>query len=66
MDIHLIGNIFMQVFLIHISHLAENLSSNPKLFAKTSLFSLVRKLSTSANEINDDLKRLKHILINGK
>ena len=55
------------LFLIDINDLAENLSSNPKLFADdTSLFSVVRDLDTSANEINDDLKTIKHELINGK
>ena len=44
---------------IYISGLAENLSSNPKLFADdTSLFSIVRGLNTSANGINDDLKKI--------
>ena len=47
------------LFLIYINDLAENLSSNPKLFADdTSLFSAVRDLNTSANEINDDLKKI--------
>ena len=47
------------LFLIYINDFAENLSSNPKLFADdTSLFSVVRDLNTSANEINDDLKKI--------
>ena len=47
------------LFLIYINDLAENLSSNPKLFeCDTSLFSVVRDLNTSANEINDDLKKI--------
>ena len=47
------------LFLIYINDLAENLSSNSKLFADdTSLFSVVRDLNTSANEINDDLKNI--------
>ena len=47
------------LFLIYINDLAENLSSNPKLFADdTSLFSVLRDLNTSANEINDDLKKI--------
>ena len=47
------------LFLIYINDLAENLSSNPKLFADgTSLFSVVRDLKISANEINDDLKKI--------
>ena len=47
------------LFLIYISDLAENLSSNPKLFADdTSLFSVVRDLNTSAIKIYDDLKKI--------
>ena len=41
------------LFLICINDLAENLPSNPKGFADdTSLFSVVRDLNTTANEIN--------------
>ena len=47
------------LLLIYINDLAENLSSNPKLFADdTSLFSVLRDLYTSAIEINDDLKKI--------
>ena len=47
------------LFLIFNNGLAENLSSNPKFFADdTSLFSVVRDLNTSANEINDDLENI--------
>ena len=47
------------MFFIYINDLAENLSSNQKLFADdTSLFSVVRDLNTSAIEINDDLKKI--------
>ena len=47
------------LFLIYINDLAENLSSNPKLFADgTSLFSEVDDLNISANEINDVLKNI--------
>ena len=47
------------LFLISINDLVENLSSNPKLFADdTSLFSAVRDLNISANEINEDLKEI--------
>ena len=47
------------LFLIYINDLAENLSSNPMFFADdTSLFSVVRDLNTSANEINDNLKKI--------
>ena len=46
------------LFLIYINDLAKTLSSNPKLFTyDTYLFSVVRDLNTSANEINDDLKK---------
>ena len=42
------------LFLIYINDLAQNLSSNPKLFADDiSLFSVVRDLNISANEINE-------------
>ena len=48
------------LFLIYINDLAENLSSNPKYFPDdSSLLSVVRDLNTSANEINDDLKKIK-------
>ena len=48
------------LFLIYINDLAENLSSNPKYFPDdSSLLSVVRDLTTSANEINDDLKKIK-------
>ena len=47
------------LFLIYINDLAENLSSNPKLFADdTSLFSAVRDLNTSPIETNYDLKKI--------
>ena len=47
------------LFLIYINDLAENLSSNTKLFADDiPLCSVVRDLNTSANEINDDLKKI--------
>ena len=45
------------LFLVYINDLAENISSNPTLFAdETSSFSLVRDLNIFANEINDNLK----------
>ena len=47
------------LLLIYINDLAENLSSNPKLFADDpSLFSVVRDRNTSAIEINADLKKI--------
>ena len=46
------------LFLICINDLAENLSSNPKLFADdTSLLSVVCDLNISANKINGNLKK---------
>ena len=45
--------------IIYINDLAENLPSNPKLFAgDLSLFSFVRDLNIPANEINDVLKKI--------
>ena len=45
--------------IIYINDLAENLPSNPKLFAGDfSLFSFVRDLNIPANEINDVLKKI--------
>ena len=45
--------------IIYINDLAENLPSNPKLFAGDfSLFSLGRDLNIPANEINDVLKKI--------
>ena len=47
------------LFIIYFNDLAEGPTSNPKLFADdTSLFSVVRNLNTSANEINDDLIKI--------
>ena len=48
------------LFLIYINDLADNLSSNVKLFADdTPLFSLVHDVNASARELNDDLKKIK-------
>ena len=50
------------MFLNCINDLAENLSSNPKLFADdTSLFFVVPDLNTSANEINDNFIKIETI-----
>ena len=47
-------------FLIFINDLSDNLVSNPKLFADdTSLFSVVRDITLSAKNLNDDLKKIK-------
>ena len=46
-------------FLIFINDLSDNLVSNPKLFADdTSLFSVVRDITLSAKNLNDDLKKI--------
>ena len=47
------------VILIYISDLADDLSSNVKLFAgDTSLFSVVHDGSAFARELNDDLRKI--------
>ena len=47
------------IFLIYISDLSDNLTSNAKLFADdTSLFLAVHDVSASAKELNDDLKKV--------
>ena len=47
------------LFLIYISDLANDLSSNVKLFADvTSLFSVVHDINASARELNDDPKKI--------
>ena len=46
-------------FLIYINDLSDDLSSNPKLFADdTSLFSVAHSKNTSANELNNDLRKI--------
>ena len=48
------------LFLVYINDLSTGLSSNPKLFADdTSLFSVVHDRTTSANELNNDLLKIK-------
>ena len=43
-------------FLVHINGLVDGLSSNAKLYADdTSLFSVIRDVDTSVNELNHDL-----------
>ena len=45
--------------MIYISDLSDDLSSNPKLFADdTSLFSVVHDKNISANELNNDLRKI--------
>ena len=47
------------LFLIYINNLSGDLSSNAKLFADdTSLFSVTHDITTSANELNNDLKKI--------
>ena len=46
-------------FLIYIIDLADNLSSNVKLFADdTSLLSVTHDVNVSARELNDDLRKI--------
>ena len=47
------------LFLIYINDLPKSLSSNAKLFAgDTSLFSVIHDISTTRNELNDDLVKI--------
>ena len=46
------------LFLIYINDLADDLSSNVKLFADDTLFSVVEDVNASARELNDDLKKI--------
>ena len=47
------------LLLICLNDLSDNLTSNAKSFADvTSLFSIVDDINTSANELNDDFKKL--------
>ena len=47
------------LFLIYINDLSGDLSSKAKLFADdTSLFSMTHDITTSANELNIDLKKI--------
>ena len=46
------------LFLIYINNLSDNLSSNVKLFADTSLFSVIRDINISAGELNEDFKKI--------
>ena len=50
------------LFLIYINDLSTGLSSNPRLFADdTSLFSVVHDRNTSANELNNDLLKIRSL-----
>ena len=46
------------LFLIYINDLSENLTSNTKLIADTSLFSVVHDVNISTKELNGDLKKV--------
>ena len=47
------------LFLIYINDLSGNLSFKAKLFpGETSLFNVMHDINTSANELNNDLKRV--------
>ena len=47
------------LFLIYINHLSGDLSSKVKSFADgTSLFSVTHDITTSANELNNDLNKI--------
>ena len=46
------------MFLIYINDLSDNLSSNVKLFADTSLFSVIHDINISAGELNEDFKKI--------
>ena len=47
------------LFLIYINDLADNLASNPNLFADdTSLFSVVKNVNASNIDLNNDLKKI--------
>ena len=50
------------LFLVYINDLSAGLSSNPRLFADdTSLFSVVHDRNTSANELNNDLLKIRSL-----
>ena len=50
------------LFLVYINDLSTDLSSNPRLFADdTSLFSVVHDRNTSANELNNELLKIRSL-----
>ena len=54
-------------FLIYINDLSDDLSSNPKLFADdTSFFSVVPDKNISANELNNDLRKISNCVYQWK
>ena len=55
------------LFLIYINDLSGNLSSKAKLFADdTSLFNVAHDINTSANELNNDLKKVSNLAFQWK
>ena len=42
-------------FLIYINDFSDDLISNPKLFADTSLFSVVQNINSTTTDLNSDL-----------
>ena len=53
------GSILGPLFLIYINYLSGDLSSKTKLFADdTSLFNVAHGINTSANELNNDFKKV--------
>ena len=54
------------LFLIYISNLSDNLSSNPKLFAdNNSLFLVVHDVNQSGVNLNDDLEKVNNCVSSG-
>ena len=49
------------LFLIYITYLSDDLTTNVKLFADdTSLFSIVHNMNTSTTNLNNDLNKVKN------
>ena len=51
--------LYLLLPLIYINDLPDNLTTNAKLFADTSLFSVDRDITISSCDLNDDLKTAK-------
>ena len=58
--------LYLLLPLIYINDLPDNLTTNAKLFADTSLFSVDRDITISSCDLNDDLKTENKELFNGK
>ena len=55
------------LFLVDINDLSTGFSSNPRLFAgDTSFFTVIHDRNTSANELNNDLPKIKNWHHHGK